>query len=163
MIRVQSATFPFPICTLLHGCGCCGQSKWMGAMVRRQRDSCLMTLVAFSPHFVAKQANTGVIRRERLCNLWLTQRHFNKLEFMRQCRLCNTFSVMSFAYVYCSCHSGAGGSTEKYSNTPQQKLILKPLGMEQMWFKVVGYCLDTNQTVLGSHRLVVEFLVYFTP
>lgn len=97
----RKLTFPFPICILLHGCGCCGgQSKWMGVMVRRRRDSCLMTLVAFSPDTVAKQANTSVIRRERLCNLRHTQRQYNKLEFMRHCRLCHTFSVMSFAYVY---------------------------------------------------------------
>lgn len=73
-----------------------------------------------------QQANTGVIRGERLCNLRRTQRHFNKLEFVRRCRLCNTFSVMSFAYVYCSCHGGAGGSTENTQHTfgaAQQQFI----------------------------------------
>ncbi len=38
----------------------------------------------FSPY-------SGVIRRERVRNLWAIQRHFNKLEFMRQCGFCNTF------------------------------------------------------------------------
>lgn len=73
-------------------------------------DSCRLR----SSH-CCRQASAGVITRERLCNLRRTQRHFNKLEFMRQCGLCNTFSVMLFAYVYCSCHTGA---VEKYNITP---------------------------------------------
>lgn len=50
----------------LHGCGCWGKSKWMGAMVRWQRDSCLMTLVAFARHIVADRPAL-VSSRERGC------------------------------------------------------------------------------------------------
>lgn len=61
-------TLPLLICTLLQGCGHCGgHRKWMGAMKRWQRDSCLMTLVASSPQSVANSptpessAETGCV------------------------------------------------------------------------------------------------------